>query len=81
MKSGRFRAEQLHPYRPLFVGEFGVFPRPAVGLEDALGGDELGDHHVGAELLAEVAENEIRHPRHRREEQREPVMGEPREHG
>jgi hypothetical protein len=57
----------LHADGPLFVFELRVLAGALVGLKDAFSGHKLGDHDVGAEFLANAAEDHVRHSRHGRE--------------
>lgn len=73
-------AKELHPDGSLLVGEFGILPGAMVRLHDPLCRDELSDHHIRTQLLADGAEGDIGHPRHRSEEEGELIVGKPRKH-
>ena len=61
----RFRPEKLHTDGPL-DGRIEVqhLPRAFAAMQDALGGNELRGQDIRAHLLAELAEDGIRHSRH-----------------
>ena len=60
----RVGAEDLHADRPLVGTEAQLVQRGLVLAADPLGGEELGDHDVRAELPAEPPERRLRHPGH-----------------
>ena len=63
----RISAKELDPDRPLAFVEIEVFARALVPPEHAFGGDKFRHEDIRAALLAELAENLVRDPRHRRE--------------
>jgi hypothetical protein len=73
-------AEELDANRSLLISELGILPRSLIRLNDALRRDEFGHHHISSKLFANLAKNHIGHPGHRREVERKPVVGEPRQH-
>jgi len=69
------RAEKLNTDRALDLIEVEIFPGPLVAAKNSFGGNEFGGEHVRAVFLAELAENLVRDPGHRREIKRK--AGEP----
>ncbi len=74
-------AEELDADGALGLIKLGVVAGAFVGLEDAFGGDEFGDHDIGAEFFAEATKDLVRHACHGGEVEREGVVVEPGEHG
>ena len=77
--AGAIGSKELDSDGALFVGEGGVFSGALVGLDDAFGGDKLGDHDIGSEFLTESAESDVGDAGHGGEVEGESVL-EPREH-
>ena len=60
-------SEELDADGALFFIEGGVLSGPMVGLHNALGRDEFGDHDISSEFFAQGAKGDIRHAGPRRE--------------
>ena len=71
----RIGAVDLDADRPLDLLELGALERVADPPPDGLGGEELGQHDVGAHPPADLAERRLRHPGHRGQDERERVRG------
>ena len=71
---GGISTEELHAERPLAWVEVEVFTRTLVTAKDALSGNEFGDENVCAIALADLAENLVRHTRHRGEIERKSMV-------
>ncbi len=78
--AGSIGAAELDAEGALGVVEVGVVSGTVVTLEDSFGRDELGDHDIGTEFLAEGAEHDIRDAGHGSQVEREEVVMEPGKH-
>src|SRR6476660_3651530 len=71
---GGVSAEELHAEGPLARAKIEVFASTLVAAKDAFSGNEFGDENVCAIVLADLAENLVRHTRHWGEVKREAVI-------
>jgi hypothetical protein len=71
---GSIRAEELHAERSLGWIKIEVFTSALVAAKDALSGNELADENICAIAFADLAENRVRHTRHRGEVKREGIV-------
>ncbi len=63
-------AKELHTDWPFNLIKVEVFTGPRIAAENSFGRNEFGRENVGAIFFAELSENFVRHPSHRREVKR-----------
>src|SRR5690606_2018952 len=79
--AGGIRAEDLNAHGTLGFGEVDGFPQFRIFPHQRVGLYELSDHDIRALFFAELAEYNIRHPRHRGEVEGETAVLKPGKHG